>query len=98
LTRAWIDDPGLQHLVSAKNQELPRKRGSFFGGVLDAFDLITGFGIRLEPVGQKAAVSLDDREQIVEVMGDTSCQSADRLHFLRLAELFLEEMAFGDIY
>ena len=38
---------------------------------------------------EHVAVSVDDREQVVEVVGDPAREPADRLHLLRLAQLHL---------
>src|SRR5260221_6039342 len=37
-------------------------------------------------------IPADPRQQIVEIMRDTAGQPADRLHFLRLPQLFLAAM------
>ena len=78
---------GLDDLFAAEGQELPRQRG----GALPRF--ADGFGVGPEgiPGGkaseEEAAIAIDDREQIIEVVGDTTGETADGLHFLGLDEL-----------
>ena len=38
--------------------------------------------------GQELRVGQDDRQQVVEVVGDTAGELADRFHLLSLTELF----------
>ncbi|MDP7238094.1 MAG: hypothetical protein QGI34_15335, partial [Candidatus Latescibacteria bacterium] len=42
-------------------------------------------------------VALDDRQQIVEIVGDATGQLTDRFHLLGLQELFLDMALSGDI-
>ncbi len=43
-------------------------------------------------------LSLDDSQQIIEVVGNASRQLPDRLHFLRLAQLVLQLLPFRDVF
>jgi hypothetical protein len=45
---------------------------------------------RLQVVEEELAAGEDHREEVVEVVGDASGQTADRFHLLRLAELRFE--------
>jgi len=42
-------------------------------------------------------VAMNDREEVVEIMGDAAGELADGLHFLGLAELGLEAETLGDV-
>ena len=42
-------------------------------------------------------MALDYREQIVEIVSDAAREPADRFHFLGLAQLFFEGVAFADV-
>ena len=46
---------------------------------------------------QQFQVAHDHREQVVEIVGDTSGELADGLHFLRLPELGFGLLALGDV-
>ncbi len=46
---------------------------------------------------QEVEIADDDRQQIVEVMGDAAGQLADGLELLRLAQLFLELHPLSDV-
>ena len=45
----------------------------------------------------QAGVPLNDREKIIEVMGNPGSELADRVHLLRLAKLRLDLLTLGDI-
>src|SRR5256885_13568517 len=42
-------------------------------------------------------VTLDDRKQVIEIVGDAPCQPAHGLHFACLHELIFEQFTLGDI-
>src|SRR3990172_2025346 len=58
--------------------------------------LIT-FGSRTRLRQEDAAVPVDGRQEIVEVMGDPPGEPPDRFHLLRLAELLLRLLPLGDL-
>lgn len=84
-----VGDLGVQHLFAAEGQELVGQSVGPLGRVADLLKLIP----RQAPFGvlgqQQVAVALDDRQLIVEIVGDPAGQPADGLHLLRLAELLL---------
>ena len=43
-------------------------------------------------------VAVDDREEVVEIVGDAAGEGAEALHLVRLAELVLELLALGDVF
>ena len=45
----------------------------------------------------EVAVTEDHRQQVVEIVRHPARQLADRFHFLRLAKLILQVLAFGDV-
>ena len=51
----------------------------------------------LEVVLQQLDLPAHDREHVVEVVRDAAGEPADRLHLLRLEQLLLEGLAFGDV-
>jgi hypothetical protein len=49
-------------------------------------------------VEQHLGVSVDDHQQVVEVVGDAAGETANGIHFLRLAKLLFELTAVGNIF
>ena len=80
---------GLQGLAAGEGENLPGESGGPLGGALDLHHLTT----HLDPADvlaaqQHVAVAEDHAEQVVEVVSNASGQLADRLHLLRLEQLF----------
>src|SRR6266404_3738438 len=48
--------------------------------------------------GQELRVGEDDRQQVVEVVGDTAGELADRFHLLSLTELFFQAASLTDVF
>jgi hypothetical protein len=81
----------------AVRQQLTRERGRAlprFHNLLDGAVVGISFG---DAVQQDMAVTVDDGEQVVEVVRDPTGQHADRFHFGRLPELFFEQLTLGNI-
>src|SRR5207245_11659862 len=57
---------------------------------------VIAFG-RREVLEEKLCMPFYYHQKIVEIVGNAARQSPHRLHFLRLAELLLEEMAFAEV-
>ncbi len=56
-----------------------------------------GFLILHDPFAQPIEVAEDDRQQVVEIVGNAPSQMADGFHFLGLNELALGHLTFGDL-
>jgi len=54
-----------------------------------------GVGVALHA---ELGVTVDDREQVVEIVRDAAGQRAEAFHLLRLAQLVFEFFALGDIF
>ena len=61
-----------------------------------AQQLTVGIG-GIEPVERHLAESDDGGQQVVEVVRDAAGQLSDSFHLLRLPELLLEPLQFGDV-
>jgi hypothetical protein len=89
-----IERDGADDLLPAEHEELLSEGPGAVGGLEDFLDLVfLGFvevGVLVEEFG----VSLDDREQVIEVVGDAAGEAADRLHFGGLEELRAELVLF----
>ncbi len=82
-----------QDLLAAEGQQLPRQIAGALARPVDIHeDRILGVGI--EPDFTQAE---DNREQIVEVVGDAAGQLPYGVHLLRLQQLSLEPLAVGHV-
>ena len=95
--RAEIEDARLQDLPPAESEELPRQGRGPFGRPDDLAHALAALRIVGERRPEQLGVTLDDRQEIVEVVGDSAREAAHRLHLLRLAELRLELKPLGDV-
>src|SRR5439155_15948334 len=88
--RAQIDDLGLENLLAAEGEQLPRQLRGALGALLDQLDVpaVRIMGSQVEE--EELAASGDDRQQVVEVMRHTSREPPDGFHLLRLAKLLLQ--------
>jgi len=65
---------------------------------------LNGFGFGTERVRgselveENLRVAADHGEQIIEIVSDSSGETADRFHFLRLTKLVFENAAFCDVF
>ncbi len=59
--------------------------------------LVARIFFRVQAAVQQLQRAHDDGQHIVEIVGDPAGQLTDRLHLLRLAQLFLEAALFGDV-
>ena len=83
------DDLGRQDLPAAEGEQLSGQRRGAIGGVEDLLDV----GVQrraLQGLHQQLRVAANRGEQVVEVVRDAARQPADRLHLLRVTQLFLE--------
>ena len=84
-----VDDARLQHLLAAEGEQLPRQRRGLVAGLLDLVDRHLGVaGCQfVRRLAQQRGVTVDDGEQVVEVVGDAARQAADGVHLLRLSKV-----------
>jgi hypothetical protein len=78
-------------------QKLPRQRRRTLAGPSDLLDAAPPGIVRRQVVEHHLAVTHDDAEQIVEIVGHPSGQASDRLHLLRLMQLPFKRFALGDV-
>ena len=84
---AQIDHHRHQLLAAGEGQQLPSEPFAAIGGGADRFDRLHIF-LLAQPALQDLRVAGHDHQQIVEVVGDAAGKLAERLHLLRLRELF----------
>ena len=92
-----IEDLDLQHLLAADGEELPRQRRRALAGVADAAPVVVALAVRARLLQRQVGGAVDDRQQVVEVVGDAAGEAAQALHLLRLEELRLQLGVVGDV-
>jgi hypothetical protein len=94
---AQIHGPQLERGSSREPEELAREIASQCGGAPDLFEQDCVQRVARRGLDEQREVAEQDREQIVEVVGDAPGELADRLHLLRLPQLFLEPAPLRDV-
>jgi hypothetical protein len=51
----------------------------------------------LDLANKQVAISKDRGQDVIEIMRDAACEPAHGFHLLRLQQLLLEPLSFGDI-
>ena len=88
---------GLQNLFAAVSEQPLCERSCAFSRSADLLHHLSGLVVIVQDDGKNAAVTVDDREQIVEIVGHASRQSANGFHLLRLAKLFYQPLCLRDV-
>jgi len=81
-----VDHPQLQHLPAPDRQQLPGERRRAFGCAHDRAYALPELHVLSELGQDQRGLTVNDREQVVEVVGDSAGQSADRVQPLALAQ------------
>ena len=74
-----VQDLRLKHLVSAEREELVDHIAGMAHGDVDEFDVTSRFVTRFQAAEDELSTSLNDRQEIVEVMGHAARQPPDGL-------------------
>ncbi len=85
----------LHDLASAEGEQLPRQFGGLVRRFADRASRGTDFVGCEHLILEQRRLSLDHRQQVVEVVRDTTGELADGFHLLRLPQLRLEAGALG---
>ena len=86
-----------ERLPATDRQELTGQVGGAGRRPLDLLDKLAPGIVRVELVEEQRRETVDDRQHVVEVVGDATRQLSDRVHLLRLAQARLEVTLGGDI-
>ncbi len=89
--RVQVDDLGLQHLTTAERQQLPGEVSGAPPSLPDLAQKLSGRGVSDQLEGELGA-TVDDGQEVVEVMGDAPGQLAHGLKLLGLSELRLQAL------
>ena len=92
-----IQQARLKNLLPAEGQQLSGECGSPLGSFVDLFSVAACVAVSRQILEQKCGVAEDRGEQIVKVVRDTAGELPDRLHSLRLPQLFFKLMLVGDV-
>ena len=84
-------------LLPREGQQLTRQGGSTFGGELDLSKGFGDVGVQIALGQLERGVAMNDREQVIEVVGDPGSQLAKGFHLLGLAQLGLELLLIRDV-
>ena len=88
--RIHVEDGGFKRLAPAERQHLARQRRRTVGGLADLLPAAMQGILFRQAVDNQLGVALDDREKVIEVVGDTAGQAPESFHLLRLAKLLLQ--------
>ncbi len=93
IERLWLDQ-----VFAAEHQQLARQSGRPLGGEINRLGGLQQLARQSGPRHQEARMPLDDRQHVIEIVGDPGRQLPHRLHLLRLAQLGLEVQTVGDVF
>ena len=90
--------------MRAESQQLPGQAFRTFAAFADLLQHIPQGVFRKEALERQGPVSIDDGQEVIEVVGDAAGKTADRLQFLSLDQLGrqllffrLGQLALGDV-
>jgi len=92
-----VEDACLDLLLPAEGEQLLDEGRRAVPGFLDAPQVLLRAGVRGEPPAQQVRVTLDDDQQVVEVVRDAAGELADGLHLERMPQLVLERLALREV-
>ena len=96
--RVQVQDARSEHLLPAKGEQLARERGSAVGGFKALVQLVFVRIVLAQVLKHKLGVTLDNGQQIIKVMRNTTSEATHGFHLLRLAKLLLEGAMLSDIF
>ena len=82
---------------SAEGKQLFGQRPAPVACLLDVLNVKRRFGSGIDAVAEKFGAGVDDAENIVEVVRDSSRKPPDRFHLLRLTKLALRPFLSRDV-
>ena len=92
-----VQSLSFEHLFATEHEQLPDEFCRAFGRGADLFQRPFRVGARRSAVEQNPGVSLNDGQDVVDVVGDAGGQLADTLHFLGLPKLRLQAQPLRDV-
>jgi hypothetical protein len=92
-----IDHARLPHLLATEREQLLGQLARAPPGARDLLDIGAQRVLRPQAARDQRGVTQDHRQQVVEVVRDAAGELPDRIHLLRLAQLFFEAAAIVDV-
>ena len=86
-----------QDLLAAERQKLPHQRDGALGRVRNLLDVSTEFRLPPYAVQGEFHITLDNRQQVVEIVCHSSCEASHGLHSPRLLQLIFQHSPFRDV-
>ena len=82
-----------QHPAAAEGQRLTGKRCGALPGIKNLLEVNTGLRVSPKLFPKDLGVPIDNGQKVVEVVGDSACQSTDRLNYRHLVKLSFQALA-----
>jgi hypothetical protein len=97
-TQQLIDIEGPHFILPSpcKAQQLFGQVGRASYALLDGIDMLHIRVGRIETNRQEGGPALDAHQQVIEIVGNSTGQSSDSLHFLRFEKFLFESFPFGE--
>ena len=92
-----VQQARFEHRFPAEQQQLTGQQCGPLTGITNGCQVVTQPIIDREAIDQRLGVAVDDGQEIVEIMRDSTRKLTDCLHLLGLAQLFFEPDAIGDV-
>ena len=85
-----VQNPALEYLLASESEQLLRQAGRTLSGRCDGLGVAVQWIGRWQFLEQKLGVSVDDGEQVIELVRHTTRQPADALQFLGFPQSLCE--------
>ena len=92
-----VERHGVQHLLTAEREQLLGEPRGALGRLDDLAEILRVLVRHGDIGGHDLGEPENDRQQIVEIVGDARSQSPDRVHLVRLPDLRLERPPLRDV-
>jgi hypothetical protein len=92
-----VEHARLEHLAAAEGEEMAREVGGALADPADLLGLVTPRVVRVETGDEELGVAAERRQEVVEVVRDAPGQAPDGVELLRVEQLLLERLPFGDV-
>ena len=92
-----VQNPRGQHLLPAEGQKLARQGSCPVASFHNLVEVTPHRVVGVKTVQHQLAVPVDDGQEVIEIVGDSTRQPTDRLHLRRLLKPFFQSLALGHI-
>jgi hypothetical protein len=92
-----VDRREAQLGLATEREDLADEAAGALGRAVDFAQALLQGGGRLGALLAEFGVAVDDREEVIKIVGDAAGEGAEALHFLGLAQFVFEALAFAHI-